>query len=396
MRGNAVRLKELLNERHALDIPYSTLTRWLRTEELRAPKQRSGVYHFNPGEETQHDTSPHRVVIGANTLSAQCAALVLAYSRYLFFQYYPVFTRFEAKAFLTEAFCFSDGVCERCVVDNTSVIVAAGSGANALIAPEMEAFAQYFGTAFLAHELGHSDRKGRIEKPFLYIERNFLPGRRFADWDDLNRQARHWCLNTAARKPKRVLGMRCPAEVYLMEKPYLKPLPAYIAPVYEIHYRVVDTQGYVHLDTCRYSVPERFVARPVEVHKHLDKVRVFFEHRPVAEHRRLVGKKYALSLIKDHHPTPHRRRAAGPSPQEQALCGRHPLLDDYVAALKRRAPGRGVAKLRRLLELKRTYPEAAFLRALEQALRYALFDLTRLERLILEYVAGEFFDLDEH
>jgi len=59
-----------------------------------------------------------------------------------------------------------------------------------------------------------------------------------------------------------------------------------------------------------------------------------------------------------------------------------------VVALKKRAPGRGVGKLRRLLELKRTYPAEPFLAAIEQALRYGLFDLARLERLILERVPG--------
>ena len=71
------------------------------------------------------------------------------------------------------------------------------------------------------------------------------------------------------------------------------------------------------------------------------------------------------------------------------------VLDRYVAELKRRAPGRGVAKLRHLLALKQSYPAEPFLAAIEQALRYGLFDLTRLERLILERVAGDFFDLDE-
>ncbi len=66
-----------------------------------------------------------------------------------------------------------------------------------------------------------------------------------------------------------------------------------------------------------------------------------------------------------------------------------------VVLRKRRAPGRGVAKLRHLLELKQSYPAEPFLGAIEQALRYGLFDLTRLERLILERVAGDFFDLDE-
>ena len=55
---------------------------------------------------------------------------------------------------------------------------------------------------------------------------------------------------------------------------------------------------------------------------------------------------------------------------------------------------RGDGQLRRLLEMKRTYPSAPFLAAVEQALRFGLFDLGRLEALILKQVAGEFFNLD--
>jgi hypothetical protein len=115
----------------------------------------------------------------------------------------------------------------------------------------------------------------------------------------------------------------------------------------------------------------------------------------VAEHPRLIAQRQGEQRAKGHHPRLERRRPpAGPSPQEQALSGRDPHLDAYVVALKKRAPGRGVAKLRRLLELKRTYPAEPFLAAIEQALQYGLFDLNRLERLILERVAGDFFDLD--
>jgi hypothetical protein len=92
-------------------------------------------------------------------VSAQCASLVLAYSRLLFVQYSPRFTRFEAKAFLTAALQFFAGAARRCVIDNTSVILAGGAGANARIAPEMAAFAAVFGFEFMAHAINHSDRK---------------------------------------------------------------------------------------------------------------------------------------------------------------------------------------------------------------------------------------------
>ncbi|MCP4287090.1 MAG: hypothetical protein GY792_22015 [Gammaproteobacteria bacterium] len=51
----------------------------------------------------------------------------------------PAFTRFEAQDFLTEAQCFFDGVCARCIVDNT---LASGSSPDATITPEVLAFGE--------------------------------------------------------------------------------------------------------------------------------------------------------------------------------------------------------------------------------------------------------------
>ena len=52
--------------------------------------------------------------------------------------------------------------------------------------------------------------------------------------------------------------------------------------------------------------------------------------------------------------------------------------------------------MRKLLDLKRTYPPEAFEKALLQALRYGLYDLPRLEQMILSHVAGDFFTIQEN
>ena len=88
-KGNAVRMGQILAAEHDQWLPYSTLTRWVRQAELRPSPKRSGEYHFAPGQEMQHDTSPHRVEVAGKTVMAQCAGLTLAYSRRLFIQYYP-------------------------------------------------------------------------------------------------------------------------------------------------------------------------------------------------------------------------------------------------------------------------------------------------------------------
>jgi len=394
-KGNVERVREILHD-EGRDVAYSTLTRIVRDLGLREDrKKRSGTYTFGPGEEMQHDTSPHHVVMDGKKVKAQCAGLVLAYSRRLFIQYHPVFTRFEARVFLDRAFRFMEGTCPRCVIDNSSVIVAHGSGPDADIAAEMERCGEIFSVRFVPHAVGDADRSARIERSFSYVESNFLAGRTFKDWRDLNEQAVRWCTEVANRKVKRSLGMS-PEAAYLMEKPHLTPLPPYIPPVYQTFHRTVDMEGYVHVDTNRYSAPERLTGHEVEVHKLMDRIEVFSKHQVVADHPRLIDKRETTVTAAGHHEPLHRERTYnGPSSEEKALTGQHEWLDAFVTAVKQHSAGRGVRSLRRLLELKRTYPPEAFEKAVLEALHYGLFDLARLEQMVLSHVAGDFFTEDE-
>ncbi len=76
------------------------------------------------------------------------------------------------------------------------------------------------------------------------------------------------------------------------------------------------------------------------------------------------------------------------------MLGENEVLDQYVRSLKKHVRGRGMKPLAKLLNLKRTYPEDAFGKALEQALQYNLYDLHRLEGLILKFIAGNYFNLN--
>jgi len=392
-KGNAVRMGQILAAEYDQWLPYSTLTRWVRQAELRQPPKRSGEYHFEPGQEMQHDTSPHRLEIAGRPLVAQCAGLTLAYSRRLFVRYYPRFTRFEAKDFLLQAAKFMDGACPRCVIDNTSVMLAGGAGAQAVIAPEMKAFARHLGFEFKAHQLNDPNRKGRIEKNFAWVEGNFLPGRTFLNWEDLNEQVLCWCVEVANAKPKRALGMSAEA-AYVMEKPYLKSLPPVLPAVYEVLDRVVDLYGFVSVDTNRYSAPERLVGKTVSVYKYYATIEIYYRRTSVAVHPRLIGLRDARHTLPGHHTVPQ-RAPRQPALQAQLLRGEHPALDAYVSALEAHLSGRGTRALNRLLQLKRSYPAPPFLAAVEQALKYGLFDLSRLETLVLRHVAGEFFALGD-
>ncbi|MCK7581660.1 MAG: hypothetical protein MZV65_42605 [Chromatiales bacterium] len=87
------------------------------------------------------------------------------------------------------------------------------------------------------------------------------------------------------------------------------------------------------------------------------------------------------------HPAPR-------TPQLETQLLPEPELQAYARALKQRGRGRAGRALRRLLEIQRTYPKEPFLAAVRQAAHFGLYDLGRLEKLILQQVAGDFFALD--
>jgi hypothetical protein len=166
--------------------------------------------------------------------------------------------------------------------------------------------------------------------------------------------------------------------------------------VYQTFERMVDLEGFVNVDTNRYSVPERLIGKRTEVHKHWDRIVVFFDRKQVAEHPRIMDKRDTRVIHPGHHEPKLRDKAhRGPSVEEIALLEHSEILDRYVQELRKRSTGRGILKLRRLLNLKRDYPVDAFLAAVGKAFAYGLYDLARLEKMIIDHVAGDFFRLHE-
>lgn len=394
-RGNLVRVHEILNSEHHQDLAYSSLTYLVRKYQLKetGKKQRFGEYYYEPGVEMQHDTSPHHLIINGQPVKAQCASLIFGFSRKIFIQYYPHFTRFEAKVFLSEALSFMQGSCQRCIIDNTSVILAGGAGAHAVVAPEMLFLSRVFGFTFVAHAVGDANRKGKCEKQFFFAETNFLAGRSFRDWNDLNQQARLWCEAVANAKPKRTLGMS-PNAAFIQEMPSLIALPAVMPPIYKNVQRIVDTQGFINLDNNRYSVPESHIGHTVDIYQYMDKIDIYYQHRLITQHPRIIGQRNRRTTIPGHHPTLRRNaRQQEMSEAERQLTGHNPVLDHYLTTLKSHVRGRGESSFKQLLQLKQTYPTEAFMAAITQASRYGLYDMKRLETIILKQIRSDIFTL---
>lgn len=390
--GNLVRVMEKLAG-HGLSVGYSTLTAFCRRHEIGTrPKIAAGTYHFEPGEEMQHDTSPHTLRVGERRVTLQCASLVLCYSSAVFAQVYWRFSRLECRAFLSDAAQFFRGCASRCMIDNTSVVIAHGTGKDAVPAEVMRVFGERFGFYFEAHAVGDANRSARVERRFHYIENNFYPGRSFVDLADVNTQLRQWCI-AVNDKPRRSLP-RTPAELLAAERGALQPLPIHIPEVYEPHRRRVGVDGYITIHTNRYPVQDVLIGRHLDVHETVDRVRILDGHRLIAQYDKLEpGRNLRVPVPRGMHRRGLRPRLRPASHHEQVLRAVDPAVNTLVDALKKRAGGQALRAMRRLHRMYIDYPTAALVRVVRDVERFGLIDLGRIEKLVLEHLSGDFFRL---
>jgi predicted transcriptional regulator len=148
--------------------------------------------------------------------------------------------------------------------------------------------------------------------------------------------------------------------------------------------------------TNRYSVPLEWIGRRVEVRETRNKVEIQLDARRLVTHRRIADAEHQRVMLAEHRP-PRGQRASRPDPhpEEKTIVTAVPELADYVTELKQRSRKVVTLALRQLLRLVREYPREPLLGAVREAARYGLYDLDRLERMILRRVAREYFLLDE-
>jgi hypothetical protein len=265
--------------------------------------------------------------------------------------------------------------------------------------PEMVALAARFGSVFVAHEKGDANRSARVERPFDYIDNNFLAGREFSDWAHLNREARAWCDKVNATHKRSLRAS--PRELFAKERQHLVPLPVFVPEVYQLHERIVDSEGYVTVHANRYSAPWRLIGRRLEVRETKDRVQLYDGPRCVGSHERLPEHVDTRVTLPEHRPPRGAKvfTREAPSPEERELERGGAEVTAYVALLKKR--GRSWRALRRLLKMLSDYPREPLLAAVRIATHYGLDDMDRLESLVLRHIAGDFFpppeaDAGEH
>jgi len=134
----------------------------------------------------------------------------------------------------------------------------------------------------------------------------------------------------------------------------------------------------------------------VEIRETRDQIAIELDARHIVTHDRvLTPLSQRITLAEHKPPRGEGVKRSDPHPEEQVLVEAAPEIAPYITALKQKGRKVVALALRQLLRLLREYPREPFLAAVAEAARYGLYDLDRLERMILRRIARDYFLLQE-
>jgi transposase len=243
--------------------PIYRYLRTLKAEKREVSKKATVRFETPIGDQSQYDWAQYKMVIGNEIKEIYCFSMILAASRMKSIAFSLTVDGDAIYEAIQELFCDLGGVTKELLIDNPKALVLENEADSE---PKFNfdalRLATHLGTELNPCNPYRARTKGKIEKPFQYIEEQFIKGNPFANMTELNAAGKsfmkEWC--------KQVHGTtkRIPEEFHKEELPHLMPLPKKKFFRQTLTKRRVSLDSLISIDAKKYSVPVKYVGKDVK------------------------------------------------------------------------------------------------------------------------------------
>lgn len=334
-----------------------------------------------PGQRASHDWSDYYINFTGEPGVEKITffSCILNYSRYQYVELVDDKSQTTLLRCLVGAFLYFDGVPREIKSDNQKACVDKWELGKPVFNKHFLGFATHYRFRPLAIRPGNPRENLKVERPFYYLETNFLNGRQFCDSRDLREQLQGWLTEKNARRIHRTTG-RQPIELYREELPFLQALPARQYDTSIIEYRIVNNESAIQWKDYYYMVPARYMFETCPVRAGDREIIIYSpDCQEIARHR-LAEKGRKDRYIGRSKKTQKNTFPAREVAQRLEAFG--PDMQEYIDQIKRQKPGNYMYHWRHILSLKASYRAEDIIVAVRRALKYRVYEARAIENFL--------------
>ena len=285
---------------------------------------------------------------------------------------------------LEDAWAFFGGVPALLVVDNLKAAVVKADRYEPLFNRAFEAYARHRGFTIDATRARDPKGKPHVERGIQYVRESFFRGESWLGREHVQREANHWCLETAGTRLHGTTRARPLAVFENVERAALQPLIAerYDPPAWSEH--TVHPDHTVVVNKGLYTLPTRFIGKRVLVESTRALVRFYSEHELIRTRERVPAGGRCI----DHSDYPSEKSAYTMRDPERLIAHAEAIGAETGAFTRALLAGPTPwAKLRQaqaLLRLAKRYGEHRVESACERANAFEIRNTKRLEGILLQ------------
>lgn len=336
---------------------------------------------FAPGECAQVDWGQFgTIAVGNTTRRLSFFVMVLCYSRQLYVEFTVSETMEHFLACHQHAFEFFGGcVPGKIMVDNLkSAVLRRALGTTPVFNPRYKDFADHYGFTIIPCGVRQPNEKGRVENAVGYVKKNFLAGLPLTDFRPVNPAARIW-LDTIANRRLHGTTKQQPTELFLKEKPSLKPLSLLPYDIGIVHTVRATSRFRVTLDSNTYSIPAEFASALLTLKVYPDHLCVFHQDKLIARHVRSYDRHQDFENPDHPKELLQQRRKANEQKLLMRMLTMTPKAETFYQELQQRRFNVNL-HVRKVVALSEIYGVEKTARAIDDAVEFQAFSC--------EYVAN--------